>query len=309
MNLQPQEIKPMLEEYAADREVELSAAELADLLFYYTSGQPFLVSKLCKIFDEEQLPVEPDKTWTTDDIEAAVNQLIAESNTNFEELTKNIDNNDDLYQLVYRVVIDAELVPFVQSDPTIKLGIIYGFFTGNHRLAIHNRIYREHLAAHLSSRLITSQRVPTGLTQNPGTYAYADQRLNMEQVLSRFQDLMREEYSKKDRNFIERQGRLVFLAFLKSVLNGHGYAFKEPQISEEKRLDVLITYHQHKYVVELKVWRGPKAHKAGLEQLADYLERQGLDAGYLVVFDPSEIKEWKMQRYRPRGKRVLAAWV
>jgi AAA-like domain/PD-(D/E)XK nuclease superfamily len=309
MNLRSFEIIPMLEEYAADRGVRLNTAEIAENLFYYTSGQPFLVSKLCKIFDEKQLPEKAEKTWTTEDIETAVNQLIGESNTNFDELTKNIDNNDDLYQLTYRVVIDAEQIPFVLSDPTIKLGVIYGFFSGNHRLMIHNRIYREHIAAHLGSRLLTSARAPKTLTQNSGTYAYADQRLDMEQVLKRFQDLMREEYSKKDRDFLERQGRLVFLAFLKSVLNGHGYAMKEPQISEEKRLDVLITYHHHKYVVELKIWRGLKAHKAGLEQLADYLERQGLDTGYLIVFDHSEAKEWKTQRVRTKGKRILAAWV
>jgi AAA-like domain/PD-(D/E)XK nuclease superfamily len=309
MNLRPFEIIPMLEEYAADRGVRLDTAEIAEGLFYYTSGQPFLVSKLCKIFDEKQLPEKAEKTWTTEDIETAVNQLIGESNTNFDELTKNIDNNDDLYQLTYRVVIDAEQIPFVLSDPTIKLGVIYGFFSGNHRLMIHNRIYREHIAAHLGSRLLTSSRAPKTLTQNSGTYAYADQRLDMEQVLKRFQDLMREEYSKKDRDFLERQGRLVFLAFLKSVLNGHGYAMKEPQISEEKRLDVLITYHHHKYVVELKIWRGLKAHKAGLEQLTDYLERQGLDTGYLIVFDHSEAKEWKTQRVRTKGKRILAAWV
>jgi hypothetical protein len=114
---------------------------------------------------------------------------------------------------------------------------------------------------------------------------------------------------KKDRNFLERQGRLVFLAFLKSILNGQGYAFKEPQISEEKRLDIAITFHKNKYVAELKIWRGPKAHDAGILQLADYLDRQGLDAGYLVIFDHSATKEWKKDRIRKKGKRIFAVWV
>jgi PD-(D/E)XK nuclease superfamily len=94
---------------------------------------------------------------------------------------------------------------------------------------------------------------------------------------------------------------------IKPILNGH--AFKEPQISEEKRLDVVISYYQHKYIIELKVWRGPKAHKAGLEQLADYLERQGLDAGFLLIFDHSAAKDWKTQHVRTKGKRIFAAWV
>jgi AAA-like domain len=313
MNLQPFEIIPMLEEYAADRGVQLNAAELADRLFYYTSGQPFLVSKLCKIYDEEQRTGKADKTWTTDDIEAAVNQLLGESNTNFDDLIKNLEHYPELNALVEGHLIRGIEYPFTIQDTATKLGVTFGVFTdntifpGSNGLHIQNRIYRELIYIYMTMRALRTQEHID--REFFGTYILPGNRLDMDRVLSRFQHLMREEYSKKDRDFLERQGRLVFLAFLKSILNGHGYAFKEPQISEEKRLDVLITYHQHKYVVELKVWRGPKAHKAGLEQLADYLERQGLDAGYLVIFDSSEEKEWKTQRYRPRGKRVLAAWV
>jgi hypothetical protein len=85
--------------------------------------------------------------------------------------------------------------------------------------------------------------------------------------------------------------------------------FKEPQISEEKRLDAVLTFYERKYVIEPKIWRGSKAHKTGLEQLADYLERQGLDAGFLLIFDHSAAKEWKTQRVRTKGKRIFAAWV
>jgi hypothetical protein len=120
---------------------------------------------------------------------------------------------------------------------------------------------------------------------------------------------MRDEYSRKDRDFLEKNGRLIFLAFLKPILNGHGHTFKEPQISEEKRLDVVITYHQHKYVAELKIWRGEKAHKAGIAQLVDYLDRQGLDKGYLIIFDNNKVKEWKSKTIRTKGKRIKAVWV
>lgn len=48
MNLQPEEIRSMLDEYAADKGVEMDTQEIADKLFYYTSGYPFLVSSLCK---------------------------------------------------------------------------------------------------------------------------------------------------------------------------------------------------------------------------------------------------------------------
>ncbi len=85
----------------------------------------------------------------------------------------------------------------------------------------------------------------------------------MRKVLLKFQELMQVEYSSKDTDFVERNGKLLFLAFLKPIINGKGYAFKEPEISEERRMDIAISFFQHKYVVELKIWRDDTAHKRG----------------------------------------------
>ena len=120
---------------------------------------------------------------------------------------------------------------------------------------------------------------------------------------------MREQYSDKDRKFLERDGRFLFLAFLKPILNGSGFDFKEPQISDEKRIDVVITYNQFKYIAELKIWYGPTAHENGLKQLADYLERQNLDTGYLLIFDHSKEKNWQNDWIEVEGKRIFWARV
>jgi len=138
----------------------------------------------------------------------------------------------------------------------------------------------------------------------------------MEKVLLNFQAFMKSRYSEKDRDFLEREGRLVFLAFLRPILNGKGHDFIEAQTSEEKRLDVTVTYNQSLYVAELKVWRGKAAHQRGLAQLADYLERQGLAEGYLVIFDPPrpvetihESSQGAEEWIEAEGKRVFAIWV
>ena len=120
---------------------------------------------------------------------------------------------------------------------------------------------------------------------------------------------MRENHSDKDRRFLERDGRIIFLAYLKPILNGSGYEFKEQQISDEKRLDIVITYNQFKYVAELKIWYGEAAHQKGLAQLTDYLERQGLQTGYLLIFDHSKRKSWKKDWVEVDGKRILWARV
>jgi AAA-like domain len=308
MNLQPGEIAPMLLEYARDRGVTLNAPEVAERLFYYTAGYPFLVSKLCKIFDEELLSEKTEKSWTTDDVDAAANQLVREDNTNFRELIKNLENNPALRQLTQSIVINDQEIHFDLNEPTIGLGIIYGIFVDRNGLAIHNRIYQEVISHYLTvSLIVQNSRLPTA--EYAGAYLLPGNRLDVNKALLKFQELMKAEHSKKDRDFLERQGRLVFLAFLKPILNGHGNAFKEPQISEERRLDVIIAYHQHRHVIELKLWRGPKAHEAGLDQLTDYLDRLGLDEGALLIFDHSEKKDWKQEEVAHRGKRIFAVWV
>jgi hypothetical protein len=63
---------------------------------------------------------------------------------------------------------------------------------------------------------------------------------------------LKEEYSDKDAKFLEREWRLFFLAFTRPIVNGEGYTFKEVQLSQEKRLDVIVTYQGHRYIAELK---------------------------------------------------------
>ena len=140
-------------------------------------------------------------------------------------------------------------------------------------------------------------------------YRLEDNRLDMERVLTKFQAFMREQYSKHDRDFVERNGRLVFLAFIKPIINGAGYNFKEPQVSEERRLDVIITYFEHRYLAELKIWHGLAAHKKGLAQLADYLDRQAVTEGYLVIFDQRKKKSWKKEWVTVQGKKVFTIWI
>ena len=310
MSLLPHEIVPMLEDYAQERGVALDALALAERLYYYTSGYPFLVSALCKIVDEDLLPEKEEKEWTVAHVETAARRLIhsERSNTNFDSLIKNLENNADLYQLVYRMVIENEPINFNVHDPLIEMGVVYGIFRNGQGLNIHNRIYAEIIANYMTSKLLTSGRGPIAEIADP--YLLPGNVLNMEKILVKFQEYMREQHSKKDRDFIERNGRLVFLAFLKPIINGKGYAFKEPEISEERRLDIAVTFLQHRYAVELKVWRGEVAHEKGLMQLSDYLDRQNLQEGYLVIFDQRSVqKNWAQEWLEVGGKRVFSIWV
>ena len=307
MNLQVHEIVPMLADYAADRNILMDTQAIAEQLFYYTSGYPFLVSKLCKIVDEDIIPTKTIKKWTNEDIDEAARQLVRQTNTNFDTLIKNLENNEELYNTVYRIAVDGETRGFNVHSPSTNLGLIYGIFVEKNGLSIHNRIYREVIVDYMTDRMHEKQS-NFGVDFGAG-YKNPDKSLNMEIILTKFQAFMKEQYSKQDRNFLERNGRLVFLAFIKPIINGSGHDFKEPQISEERRLDVIITYLQHKYLVELKIWRGKAAHKEGLLQLCDYLNRLSLNEGYLLIFDHSVKKIWKKEWVKVEDKRIFTVWV
>ena len=47
------EIEGMLKEYETDYSTGMNLEEIADLLYKYTSGYPFLVSRICQLIDED----------------------------------------------------------------------------------------------------------------------------------------------------------------------------------------------------------------------------------------------------------------
>ena len=120
---------------------------------------------------------------------------------------------------------------------------------------------------------------------------------------------MKEQYSSIDKDFLEREGRLIFLSFITPIINGVGFAFKEVQISEEKRLDIVITYNENKYIIELKIWRGEEYHEKGLKQLVDYLDINNQNKGYLLVFNFNKNKEYKKEELTIECKEIFEVFV
>jgi AAA-like domain/PD-(D/E)XK nuclease superfamily len=281
------EITSLLVAYSQKSGVGIDIPGIAEKIYYYTSGYPFLVSYICKLLDEKILPEKNENRWTLKDIETAVTHLLKSSNTNFDSLIKNLENNLDLYAFIKSIAIEGDSISYHVTDNLISLAKTYGMIKeekGNCK--IHNKIYEQLIYDHMMVKLMRERKANKVSRYNISShFTQSDGSLDFEKVLLKFQEFMTEQYSQKDRDFLERNGRLVFQAFLKPIINGTGFDFKEAQISEERRMDIVVTWGNHKYVVELKIWRGPKAHDMGLLQLADYLERTHLQKGYLIIFD------------------------
>lgn len=94
---------------------------------------------------------------------------------------------------------------------------------------------------------------------------------------------------------------LVLMAFLDRVANGGGTVDRE-FAAGTGRVDLVLRYRATRVAMELKVWRArrPDPVTAGLSQLDEYLDRLGLQSGWLVIFD-------LRPRRRPAGPLVKAA--
>ncbi|MCP4153260.1 MAG: AAA family ATPase, partial [bacterium] len=159
LSLNEREIAKMLTDYSASKNIDIDSQLLSEKLLYFTSGHPFLVSKMCKIVDEEILPGRENKNWSEVDVEEAFKRLVNESysTTNFDDMIKNLENNPELYDLVFKLIMDGDSVSFNIANPVINLGNLLGILSDSDNGAgIHNKIYQQRIYNYMSSKIETS---------------------------------------------------------------------------------------------------------------------------------------------------------
>jgi hypothetical protein len=219
-------------------------------------------------------------------------------------MTKNLENYPELKQFIYAISVNGEVVTYDANNPIMDFASMFSIIKCDERrkVRIHNIIFEEVLNNYfIAERTIASLGRPRF---NPNYVR--DGQLDMELVLTRFADLMHEEYRESTVPFLEREGRLLFLTFLKPVINGTGFYYIEPQTRDNNRMDLVVTYGGKEFVIELKIWRGEKYEERGREQLAGYLATRGLAEGYLVTFDFSKNKILAEPHWAEHnGKRIF----
>lgn len=303
MSFHPGEIAQMLSEYEQDVKSGMDIKAISEDIYRYTSGYPFLVSFICKLVDEQL-----DRNWTEEGILQAVKRIVRGGSTLLDDLAKNLENYPEFRDFIFRISFNSEPVIFTLMNPMISMGNMFSYIKEKDgRVVIHNMVFEEAVFQYFT----TDYAIRQGSRLAPFQADYlVDGHLNMTHILTRFQDLMREEYRKEDDAFLERNGRLVFLSFLKPIVNGTGFYYVEPQTRENKRMDLIVTYGSEEYVVELKIGRGQAYIRNGREQLAEYLFLRGKSEGYLLIFDFSPKKQPMKPRWvEVKGKRIFEVWV
>ena len=72
-------------------------------------------------------------------------------------------------------------------------------------------------------------------------------------------------------------------------------------------MDIILLYHDKKYIIETKLWAGEKRYQEGKKQLARYLKSEQVKEGYYLVFDyRKKNTEERSERENIQQKTILS---
>ena len=300
MSFSPNEIASMLKVYEDDYQTGMNISTISEEIYNFTSGYPFLVSRICQCIDEKL-----GKDWTITGVTKAIKIISIEKNTLFDDLSKNLENNEKLYELIYDVLIAGKQRLYSINNPTVNLAAMYGIIKESNRdICVANRIFELVISDYFISKDEESNQ------QIPSVFQYdvvCDGRFDMELCLRKFAEHYEEIYCEHDAEFLERHGRLLFLSYLKPLVNGQGFYHLESQFTDLRRMDIVVDFGRQQFIIELKVWRGEQYQAEAYNQLCAYLESKHVSEGYLLTFDfrKKRNKTHKMEWIEFNGKRIF----
>lgn len=309
MSFSIQDIAGMLADYEGDHQTGMDIGKVAEIIYGYTSGYPYLVSRLCMILDERiagrEEPEAGKCMWSEAGIIESVKLLLNESNTLFDDMRKRITDYPELKRMLYAILFYGQDFAYNPDNFVIDLGKMFGFLKESHgQVVIANRIFETRIYNLFLSEELLDDKSYKAASEIKSQF-FQGGHLNMDEVMIKFMRHFTDVYGDSTDVFKEENGRRLFLLYLKPIINGKGNYYIEAQTRNQRRTDVVIDYLGQQYVVEMKIWRGEEYNRRGEEQLFDYLEYYHLDKGYLLSFNFNKKKQIGAKKIRYKEKVIL----
>jgi hypothetical protein len=273
--------------------------------FELTQGQPYMVNALAKVSVEE---LQPDlaQPITRQEIEAASELLIERRETHLDSLGERL-REERVRRVIEPILAGDEVFEIPDDDRrfALDLGLVRKVNGGN--LEIANPIYRE-----VIPRVLTGSAEDT-MVQEAKWYVRPDGRLDMDKLLTEFQQFFREHSESWVERFDYKEAgpQLLLQAFLHRIVNSGGRIEREYGLGRG-RTDLLVIWPYpnsseggvQRIVLELKILRKAldKTIADGLAQTLDYGERCNADELHFVVFDRTKRKAWSKKIFRRTRK-------
>lgn len=222
MSFSAEQIAAMLWEYETDHHTGMDVEAVAEYLYQYTSGYPYLVSALCKIIDEK-LPLQEafadeHNIWTMEGIEAAVRIILRMKAALFDSMIKHITEYPYLKEMLYAMLFKGEQIVYSQDNHTIELACMFGYIQDDGiSVKVANRIFETRLYNLFLSEEELSNAICREAKENKSQFVY-DGRLNMERILEKFVEHFNDIYGENNNKFVEDYGHKFFLLYLRQII-------------------------------------------------------------------------------------------
>ncbi len=145
MSFSARDIAGMLEEYEASYKTGMDIEVMSDMIYDYTSGYPYLVSRICKLIDERiagDRDYNKSDAWTEEGLQEALKILLTERNTLFESLIAKLTEYPELRKLLYMLLFEGSVISYNPLNKSIEVAEMLGFVVNRYGNAVvSNRIF------------------------------------------------------------------------------------------------------------------------------------------------------------------------
>ena len=289
-NFTLEQVQELLGQYTGEVG-QIFTPEVIESIHRQAAGQPFLVNRFAQILTEE-MDIPKTETIQMGHFAAAHTQLLEETNSNINHLLTNIRRNRRFESILMRIASYETGIRFNPDDEIINELATYGVITkGADRMCeILNPIYQQRIIQAFKPLVngLEDKYFPEDTHQGLVDYLTSTGQIKMGLLLDNFQDFIARAGFRillvpdTPKKFV---GQYLLYTYLDQFVQlVHGHIYLEGQTGRG-RIDLAIFYNAQKYIVETKIWEGPKSYQAGKAQLAAYLKLEGASKGYYVVFD------------------------
>ncbi len=278
------------------------APEAAARIYELGQGHPWLTNALADQIVRRDVK-DRGLTISADHVDAAKETIILERRSHIDSLVARLREPRVRRIIAPMIAGDQTGEDALDDDFSYVLGLgLIRLHQGRFQIA--NPIYRE-----VVPRALTFTRQGQ-IINEPAWYVLPDGSLNMAKLMKDWQVFWRQDGHLAAEGFAYRESgpHLMLMAFLQRVINGGGRIEREYGLGR-KALDLMIFWKDTRIAIEVKLRRDTETEAEALSQVAGYLDRAGLDEGYLVFFDLRKELSWTEKRFvreeAHEGKRIV----
>ena len=293
----PSGVNALLDMHTAETG-QVFSQEVREEIYRLTQGQPWLTNALANQIVREILKNDYSQTITPANVVQAREELIQRRDTHLDSLIDKL--REPVVKDVAEAIIGGEVLVSDRLNDSVAYVQDLGLITRKSPIKFANPIYAEIVPRVLNY----GWEVSFNQDLVDQVWYVKDGRLDMDALLTAFQKFYRrnsEAWLEKF-DFREVGRQLMLMAFLQRIINAGGTIEREMAVGNG-RCDLLVEFGPQRFVIELKLRRDQYCEEEGLEQIARYLDRLGMDHGYFILFEIDPKIPWENRIYRKEVKQ------